>query len=147
MEDLILRPATHSDYDNVVSLMQQLNPDDPVIDRSKGLVIFRSILEQDGLTIFIAEAGDQSVASCYLNVIPNLTRGGKSYAVIENVVTLDVCRRRGFGAALLKHVIATAFEQGCYKVMLLTGRDEQVHSYYEHCGMEKNSKTAFIIRN
>jgi len=147
MEGLTLRRATESDYDNVVSLMQQLNPDDPKIDRSAGLEIFSTILENEGLNIFVAEVDGKPVSTCYLNVIPNLTRSGQAYAVIENVVTDEAHRRKGIGAALLEHVIAEAFKKGCYKVMLLTGRDKRVHAFYESCGMEKNSKAAFVKRN
>ena len=146
MDRLKLREANSSDYDTVVSLMQQLNPDDSMIDRAQGMEIFNTILKTEGLTIFVADVGGQSVSTCYLNVIPNLTRSGQAYAVIENVVTDEAHRRNGFGAAMLKQVIDKAFDIGCYKVMLLTGRNIQAHSFYEHCGMVKNSKTAFVIR-
>lgn len=144
MDNLTLREATSSDYESIVSLMQQLNPDDPILEKSTGQDILNTILESEGLTIFIADIGSETVATCYLNVIPNMTRGGQYYALIENVVTDKAHQRKGIGVRLLKHVIATAFDQGCYKVMLLTGRDTQVHSFYENCGLEKNSKTAFV---
>lgn len=147
MKGLTLRKASQSDYDNVIALMRQLNPDDPTIERKKGIEIFSSILADNGLTIFIAELRGQSVATCFLNVIPNLTRGGRAYAVIENVVTSEAHRRNGIGEAMLKKVMDKAFENDCYKVMLLTGRDENVHTFYERCGMEKHSKTAFVKRN
>jgi len=146
MEGLIFRYATQSDYDSVIALLRQLNPDDPIIDKTIGMGIFSSILASSDLKIYLAELDGRVVSTCYLNVIPNLTRGGQPYALIENVVTDQACRRQGAGATLLKQAIADAFEQGCYKVMLLTGRDERVHTFYEHCGMEKNKKTAFIKR-
>jgi len=146
MDSLTIRHATPTDYDNVVVLLKQLNPDDPVIERTSGMNIFRTIMETAGLTIYVAEDGDQCVATCYLNIIPNLTRRGQAYAVVENVITSKAYQRKGFGVALLNHVIAEAFDAGCYKVMLMTGRDDHVHTFYEKCGMEKNSKTAFVIR-
>jgi len=147
MEGLTLRQATYSDYESVFSLLQQLNPDDPAIDKTIGKSIYNTILESEGLAFYIADLDDQSVSTCYLNVIPNLTRGGQAYAVIENVVTKETHWRMGIGSALVKHATAQAFEKGCYKVMLLTGRDERVHTFYEHCGMEKDSKTAFVKRS
>lgn len=141
-----IRLATDSDYDVILSLMRQLNPDDPVIDEIHGRTLFKKILDASGLSVYLAEIEGIPVATCYLNVIPNLTRGGQSYALIENVVTDHNYLRRGIGTLLVKEVISRAFELDCYKVMLLTGRDGAVHSFYENCGMEKNSKTAFIKR-
>lgn len=142
-----IRLASDEDYDAVFSLMRQLNPDDPVIDVRLGRKLFTKILNSDGLSIYLAEVEGKPVATCYLNVIPNLTRGGQSYALVENVVTDQNYQRNGIGKSLLKEVISKAFGFDCYKVMLLTGRDSQVHTFYEKCGLEKHSKTAFIKRS
>ena len=142
-----LRLATDEDYDAVFLLMRQLNPEDPEIDMQLGKTLFTKILDAEGLYIYLVEVEGTPVASCYLNVMPNLTRGGRSYALIENVVTDSSHRRSGIGSLLLKEVIKKAFGFGCYKVMLLTGRDSKVHTFYENCGLEKNSKTAFIKRS
>ncbi len=142
-----IRLASDKDYDAVLALMRQLNPEDPEIDERPGRQRFASILEASGLSIYLAEVDGKPVATCYLNVIPNLTRGGRSYALIENVVTDKNLRRSGIGTALLKEVISKAFGFDCYKVMLLTGRDSKVHTFYENCGLEKNSKTAFVKRS
>lgn len=142
-----IRLAVEKDYDAVLILMRRLNPDDPLIDAPLGRKLFTRILEADGLFLYVAEVDGKPVATCYLNIIPNLTRAGQSYALIENVVTDPEYQRRGIGTSLLKDVISKAFGFNCYKVMLLTGRDNNVHTFYENCGLEKNSKTAFIIRS
>ncbi len=142
-----IRIASDNDYDAVMSLMLQLNPDDPVIDESLGRSLFSTIAETDGLLVYLAEVNGGPVATCYLNIMPNLTRGGRPYALIENVVTDSEYRRSGVGKSLLREVVSVAFSDGCYKVMLLSGRDRQVHTFYENCGFQKNSKTAFIKRN
>lgn len=141
-----IRLASEKDYNAVLSLMGQLNPEDSVIDEALGRALFIRILDTHGLSIYLAEVEGKPVATCYLNVVPNLTRGGRSYALIENVITDHSCRRSGIGTSLLKEVISIAFDSNCYKVMLLTGRDSDVHIFYENCGLEKNSKTAFIKR-
>jgi GNAT superfamily N-acetyltransferase len=86
------------------------------------------------------------VTSCTLIVIPNLTRRGAPYALIENVVTHADHRRAGHGRAVLKAAVAAAWAAGCYKVMLLTGRkDAGTLAFYLRAGFEQ-SKTGFQIR-
>lgn len=78
-------------------------------------------------------------------MIPNLTRGCKPYAVIENVVTHSQHRQQGYGTAILKHALAYAWSVECYKVMLMTGRkDEATLRFYESAGFDRQSKQAFI---
>ncbi len=87
------------------------------------------------------------VSSCVLCIIPNLTRGCRPYGIIENVVTHSAFRRRGFGKALLQHALEHAWRQGCYKVMLLTGRkNEATYRFYESAGFDRHSKQAFIAK-
>ncbi|MCG8545658.1 MAG: GNAT family N-acetyltransferase, partial [Alphaproteobacteria bacterium] len=86
------------------------------------------------------------VTSCTLIVIPNLTRGGAPYALIENVVTHPDHRKRGYGRAVLTEAIAAAWRHGCYKVMLLTGpRRPATLKFYADVGFEQ-TKTGFQVR-
>ena len=144
--ELKFRLAIEQDYDAVVALMGQLNPDDPRLAETHGKEVFTRILRTHGLYIYLIEDSGAPVATCYLNVVPNLTRAGRSYALIENVVTDHNHRRSGVGTMLLEQVVDIAFNLDCYKVMLLSGRGSDVHTFYERCGFEKNSKTAFIKR-
>ena len=65
---------------------------------------------------------DRLIASSVLNILPNMTRGCRPYGLIENVITHPDFRRRGIGRAILREVVKLAWEESCYKVMLLTGR-------------------------
>ncbi len=142
-----LRSAKKTDFEAVLALMMHLNPDDPRVPESKSFPVFANILESDHLIITVAEKNDAIIGSYYLNVTPNLTRNVSPYAVIENVVTHPDFRRHGVGKALMAHALETAKNLGCYKVMLLTGRDRGVQTFYESCGMTTGSKTAFIVRH
>jgi len=94
-----------------------------------------------------AFAGSKLVASCTLTVIPNLTRGCRPYGVIENVVTHADHRRQGHGRAVLNEALRQAWAEGCYKVMLLTGRkDEATLHFYESAGFDPSAKQAFIAK-
>ena len=86
------------------------------------------------------------MASCTLIVIPNLTRGGKPYALIENVVTHAGYRGRGYGTSILHAAAKAAWDVGCYKVMLMTGsKQPSTLKFYENAGFEQ-TKTGFQMR-
>ena len=55
-----------------------------------------------GSEIFVGVLDDAVVTSCTLVVIPNLTRGGQPYALIENVITDSAFRGSGFGKKICK---------------------------------------------
>lgn len=116
-----LRPATESDVPGLLALYRHLIPEDPPLDPTRAAEIFQRFMGIDGSAIWLACVGDAPVASCALVVVPNLTRGGAPYGLIENVVTHGDHRRRGHGRAVLDAACAAAWGQGCYKVMLMTG--------------------------
>jgi len=72
--------------------------------------------------------------------------GCRPYALIENVVSAISHRGQGYGKAVVLHAIDAAWQAGCYKAMLLTGRtDPAIHKFYEACGFVQN-KTGFQVR-
>ena len=78
-------------------------------------------------------------------IIPNLTRGVRPYALVENVVTHKDYRNRGYATAVLQKAKQTAEESNCYKMMLLTGaKDEKTLRFYQKSGYNSSDKTAFI---
>jgi GNAT superfamily N-acetyltransferase len=79
--------------------------------------------------------------------VPNLTRGARPYAVIENVVTHPDLRRTGLGSSVLQELLSRCWEAGCYKVMLLSAAERgAAHEFYERNGFDKHAKQGFIIR-
>ena len=75
--------------------------------------------------------------------MPNLTHGARPYAMIETVVTHSDYRNQGIGKRIMKHALNLAWEQNCYKVMLLTGQGEPVKQFYESVGFRRDVKTGF----
>ena len=79
-------------------------------------------------------------------MIPNLTRSGSPYALIENVVTHMGHRTQGHGRHILHDATTAAWTAGCYKVMLMTGStNPATHAFYRAAGFE-TTKTAYQIR-
>ncbi|MEK1892825.1 MAG: GNAT family N-acetyltransferase [Rhizobium sp.] len=144
--ELIIRAAKARDLPGLLALYRELNPADPTIERAQAEERFGAILAQPGMTVFIGVAGKTAGASVTLVVVPNLTRNGASYGLIENVVTAAHFRQRGYGRALIQHATDAAFKAGCYKVMLLTGsKDPATLRFYENCGFVQD-KTGYQIR-
>ena len=99
----------------------------------------------NGQHIIVAEENKKIVSSCVVTIIPNLTHNHKSYAFIENVVTDENYRKRGFTTACLNYAKELAIKENCYKLMLLTGsKRESTLNFYEQAGYNKKDKTAFI---
>lgn len=71
-------------------------------------------------------------------VVPSLARGGRGYAVIENVVTHPECRRLGRGSAVVGAAVEAAWAANCYKVSLATGSQrESTLRFYEKAGFQR----------
>jgi GNAT superfamily N-acetyltransferase len=143
---LLIRAADKGDLASLLELYKNLNPSDPPLADEHAERIWERFCRYEGSVVFVGVIGGVLVSTCTLVVVPNLTRGGASYALIENVVTHPEHRRRGYGQAILKSAIAAAWECGCYKVMLLTGsKNPATLSFYQSVGFER-SKTGFETR-
>ena len=144
--DLLIRTVEQADLPALLELYRDLNPSDPPLALADATSIWRQISNYAGCTIFVGVREKSLVTSCTLVIVPNLTRGGLPYALIENVVTSAKHRKQGHGAAVLKHAFAEAWKHGCYKIMLLTGsKTPATLKFYKDVGFEQN-KTGFQIR-
>lgn len=95
--------------------------------------------------IIVNEIDGKIVSSCVCVIIPNLTRGIRPYAFIENVVTHSEYRGHGYAAECLQYAKEIAKIENCYKMMLLTGSKEvSTLKFYENAGYNSSDKTAFI---
>ena len=146
MWDHRIRSARPADLEGVLELFRYLNPRDPPLDPAKAEAAWSALLGSGLTTVFVAEIDGRLVATCTLAIIPNLTRAASSFGVIENVVTHPDQRRKGTGRAVLQASLDAAWEAGCYKVMLASGRDEDTLHFYENCGFKRGGKTFFEIR-
>lgn len=140
---LSMRDLGLGDVDALLALYQHLNAGD---EPPSPQVVWQ-VFEHPGLRHFGVFMGSDLVASCNLAVVPNLTRGGSSYGVIENVVTHAAHRGHGYGQAVVRYAIEQAWAMGAYKVVLTTSRkDPAVWAFYERCGFDSGDKRAFVIR-
>jgi ribosomal protein S18 acetylase RimI-like enzyme len=141
-----VRPLVDDDLDELLNLYPHLHPDDaPLPGRAEVERVWRAALVMPGSRYFGGFDGKSLIASCAVTVIPNLTRGCRSYGVIENVVTHRDHRRQGWGRAVMTAGMDFAWSQECYKILLLTGRkDEAVWRFYESLGFDRHEKVGFV---
>ena len=97
-----IRPASSKDLPELLDLYQHLAPGDARPSLGRAGELFGQFAAYTGSAILVCEFQASLVASCTLVVVPNLTRGGSAYGLIENVVTHRDFRRRGFGKMLLR---------------------------------------------
>ena len=144
----MIRIAVERDFEGIMNLLRQLNPEDPAITDGRDKITFAQIIKEPSLRILVLEENGKIISTCYLNIIPNLTRNASPYAMIENVVTDLAFRNQGFGQKLMKFALESAWKAGCYKVMLQTGsKREGTHKFYAACGFVEGEKFAFNARN
>lgn len=121
--------------------------DDPLPEPTVVETTWRELMANPRYQYFGGYVDGELLSSCALTVVPNLTRGCKPYALIENVVTHANHRNLGYGRAVLAHALSHAWSEGCYKVMLLTGRkSEATFNFYESAGFDAHEKQAFIAK-
>lgn len=104
-----------------------------------------TILSDSNHHIIVNEVDSKIVSSCVCVIIPNLTRGIRPYAFVENVVTHADYRDSGYATQCLNYAKDIAEQANCYKIMLLTGsKKEETLRFYENAGYNSSDKTAFI---
>lgn len=146
MPALRIRPALAADLPALASLHADLIPDDPPCPPDHADRVLGQLAGWPGCAVLLAEQGGAAPGTCTVLVLPNLTRGGRPYALIENVVTRADRRGRGIGKALLDHACDRAFALDCYKVMLMTGAtDPAILGFYAAAGF-RQTKTGFQRR-
>jgi GNAT superfamily N-acetyltransferase len=144
---LIVRELARADLEGLLALYQHLHPvDDPLPAQYLVERTWQTILDDPAQIYLGGFWQGMMVTACNAAIVPNLTRGARPFAVIENVVTAEGYRRHGFGSAVLQELLARCWALRCYKVMLLSGvaRAEQ-HAFYDANGFDRTAKQAFVI--
>ena len=120
--------------------------DNPVPELDDSVVLLWHDINSDkNHHVIIGIVDDIIISSCVIVVVPNLTRGQRPYALIENVVTHPDHRNKGYATQILDYAKEIAAANNCYKIMLMTGsKEESTLNFYKRAGYNANDKTAFI---
>ena len=141
----MIREINADDYDGLMSLYLHLHETEiPPFDKAKRT--WEKILADENYHIIVAEENGIIVSSCTVVIVPNLTRGVRPYARVENVVTHAEHRRKGLATACLARAKEIAVREGCYNIALLTGtKAESTLKFYENAGYNRTDKTGFVM--
>jgi len=143
---LRIRAVQAEDFHAINNMMLEVNESDNGENIELRQEIFLAIVDDPLNHIFAGIVGNELVTTCYLNIIPNITWGPAPYALIENVVTTSIHRRKGYGRKCIAHAIDFAFsKKGCFKILLSSSqRNHRTREFYNSVGFEQ-SKDGYVV--
>ena len=141
----MVREAVKEDLDELLNLYLFLHEKN-IPENSEHLEnTWKTIIEDINHHIVVNEVNGKIVSSCVCIIVPNLTRNIRPYALIENAVTNDEYRGKGYATECLNYAKKIAIKNNCYKMMLLTGtKNENTLAFYKSAGYNSDDKIAFI---
>ena len=141
----MIREAKFEDLSQILELYLHLH-ENAVPNSSEHLHrTWQMMMSDRNHHLIVSEIDGKIVSSCVCVIIPNLTRGVRPYAFVENVVTHADYRGKGYATACLHYARELAQKENCYKIMLLTGsKSPKTLAFYQNAGYNSTDKTAFI---
>jgi GNAT superfamily N-acetyltransferase len=135
-DGLLVRRAVAEDLSGLLALLSQLHEQDAPQALSDELrATFAEILASSTRAILVAVRDGALAGTLDLLVVANITRGGRPWAGIENVVVDAGCRRQGVGRTLMAVAVELARKAGCSKLQLVSGEQRTpAHALYREAG-------------
>ncbi len=140
----MVREVRADEYRQLMELYLHLHETDiPPAELTREL--WERLVNDPDYHLIAAEEDGRLVSTCTCVIIPNLTRGPRPYAWVENVVTHPDYRGRGLATACLDFAREIARRENCYRLVLMTGsKQESTLRFYERAGYNRTDKTGFI---
>lgn len=137
--------ANKEDLEKLLQLYTQLHDNSFPIVNDCIVGLWNDILTDKNHYVLVGKDDDAIISSCVMIIVPNLTHGQRPYAFIENVITDERYRNKGYATEILNAAKYIAIEKQCYKIMLMTGsKKESTLAFYKKAGYNSEDKTAFI---
>jgi len=143
---MVVREAGLNDLDKLMLLYTQLNKSNTMNYDANIDDIYKAIIADDKQFVFIVETEYKLVSTCMLSIISNLTHSQRPYAIIENVVTDEKHRKKGYAEKVLRVAIETARKRNCHKIVLMTySKFDYVRKLYEKIGFDCKKAMGFVL--
>ena len=142
---VVIRDAEEGDLERLRELYAQLAPsgDSPEPGGPRrSLAALEEITAREGVRLLVLETEGRVEGSVVLVIVPNLTHGGRPWAVIEHMIVDESRQGTGMGRLLIRHVEDIVAEAGCYKLQFLSAwrRKDTAHPFYEAMGYESPAR-------
>ncbi|WP_208459099.1 GNAT family N-acetyltransferase [Paraburkholderia sp. BCC1876] len=139
---LTIRTARGADADILQSLYRQLIDDENVKATARQI----QILEDDARTrLLVCEIDGRIRGTVLVCLCADAMYAGQPFAVVENLVVDQECRRNGIGRALLREVEQFCRSRDCSKIMLLSSAARvDAHRFFEQFGFLGDRKRGFV---
>lgn len=79
MTEAIVRFAAEHDLSELLNLYRQLHPHVSQLKTAAAERVWSTLLASGFVTVIVAQAAERLGSSCTLAIVPNLSRGGRSY--------------------------------------------------------------------
>lgn len=141
----MIREINIDDLSGLLKLYKYLHDNPfPELD-SRVMGVWETILSDKNHHIIVADEDGMIVSTCVCVIIPNLTRGQRPFALVENVVTHPDFRGKGLATSCLDFAKDIALRENCTRLMLMTGsKEKSTLDFYEKAGYDPNNKKAFV---
>lgn len=137
--------AKKEDLECLLSLYTQFKHEPMQQADDRILKIWAEILSNQNHQVIMGRLDGEVISSCVITIIANLTHQARPYALVENVITDEKHRGKGYAIRVLDYAKEIALKHNCYKIMLMTGsKQESTLKFYERAGYNRHDKTAFI---
>ena len=145
-----VRLAQACDLPGILALYRELRTYDPPLAPQAAEQGLARILGDSHLHLIVCEVVSEQgtlAATCMLAINHSLAQGARPFGIIENVVTLAAYRGQGLGRKVMQFALKRAWEQGCYKVVLLSGVAlAPAHKLYESVGFRGDIERGFVVK-
>lgn len=101
----LIRTLENEDLDGLLALYAHLHGGEDEPSPRSLADLWTTILRDPAQTYVGAFVGGMLCSVANASIVPNLTRGGRPFAVIENVVTHPSYRRRGLAKLVMSHLL------------------------------------------
>lgn len=142
MSEVRIDRAGTGDLDAMAELLTELFAleSDFVPDRAKQLAGLRLILDDPSAGQLFVLRVDGRVAGMANALLTVSTAEGKRVVLLEDVIVSAGCRGRGYGRALVEHVVAWARAHDLPRITLLADRNNAAAlAFYARLGFERSA--------
>ena len=139
-----IRKATGSDANDLKTLYFDYlthYPPTEEQDMQQWADMLNKFEKDENMYLLVAIEDGKAVSSVQMAIVESLTHNVRPFAVIENVVTHEDYRKKGYASALLERATEIARDRNCYKVFLETGSNrESTLNFYRNNGFAIDEK-------